>query len=354
MVTSIESVPPIELADDVALLSRRDFLQRFGGVALGTAGAVYGATLAYETAELINSVGTLIGREEDETWPHNGPSFTWLNAETDNKQQQCIVYLPGFGEMNPKDNATDWLKISNLPDVPMGYLDYSNQGTNLETMVELVRSAAETKGFTELHVVGRSIGGLYSLPFLEKLGMPVKSITFISSPSRLEYGDFGNLGSVMAGLPKWRAVDTMAKTMVNMYRDYELNGFDPLDNLENGWRATMHGANPTALHQELRVGKPINIQDGDLLANLKKKNIIVPGYTQAIYAATYKPATDITVHVQPSSAEYEKVFRRMEVPLQIIPVHYEGHANVSETANRLRTITQASTTPEHITFAAAQ
>lgn len=346
MSATIESAPHIEQADTAPGLTRRDFIQRFGGAALGVVGAGY----AYEAAELINSVGTMIGRQEDARWPHNEPSFTWLNAEANSDTKQCVVYLPGFGEINPGGNAAHWLKASDLPGVPMGYMDYSNQGASLEAIVEHIRTAVEAGGFEELHVVGRSIGGLYALPVLAELGMPVKSITFISSPSRLEYGDFGRLGSFMAGLPKWRAVDTMAKAMVNAYRDYEQNGFGPIHNLEEGWQNTMYGANPTALHQELRVGKPINIQDSNLIATLLAKGVIAPGYTEAVYSATYKPATDITVHVQPSGAEYEKAFRRMGVPLQLIPVHYEGHAHVTETANRLRDITQASMAPSKTAF----
>jgi hypothetical protein len=347
MVTSIESAPVIELADDAAELSRRDFLKRFGGVALGTAGAVYGATLAYEAAELINSVGTLIGHEEDEIWPHNEASFTWLNPETKADQSQFTLYLPGFGETNPEENARTWFKESGLTDMPMAYLDYSHQGTTLQHLVDLINAdpfvmAHRNDPDFYVNAVGRSLGGLYSFPVLAEVDIPVKTLSFISSPSRLEYGDFGALGSLLAGLPKWRAVDTMVKAGVNTYRNYEQHGFHPIGNLEGGWEATMHGENPIGLQQELRAGKDIHILDEKLLARLRS-GIIIPGFTEMFYAASYHPSSDITVHVQPSGEEYEKAARRLGARFNWIHVPYDGHANVSQTAHKLQPLILAST-----------
>lgn len=335
-----------ELLDESTLPTRRDALKLFGK----TAGLIAKTALVidgYEAATTTNQILTAVGNYESRLWPHNEPSFQFLGNETYTSQKQVAIYLPGFGDMHSHDEAAEWHEKSNVPDLLTGYVDYSNEGTDIDTIVRLIREKIDVNQVESVIFICRSIGGLFALPVAAELGIPVKSLLLISSPSRLEYGDMGSLGEVLAELPRRRWLATLGKLVANGYHDYTVRGFDPSGNFAAAWHGTMSGASPLALQTEVRTAASIDIKAASRQKALER--VFIPGFSSAVYAATNHPPTDKTVRVIESGREFGEEFNRLGISYQLIGVPYDGHANVPATAGHLRgwmqTIAAASPIP---------
>jgi len=341
-----ERATSTEPAKEPILYSRRRVLGLFGRVAGLTAQAAlagYGYGVAETTGQFLEAVGNY----ESRLWPHNEPSFQFLGNETYKGQKQIAIYLPGFGDMHSRDEATQWHEKSNVPNLLTGYVDYSNEGTDIPTIVRLIREKIDINEVESVIFVGRSIGGLFALPVAAELGIPVKSLLLISSPSRLEYGDMGSLGEVVADLPRRRWLATLGKLVANGYHDYTVHGFDPSGNFAAGWQATMSGAAPLALATEVHTAASIDIKSPSRQKALEK--VFIPGFSSVFYTSTNHPPTDKTVRVIESRREFGEEFNRLRVSYQAIDVPYDGHANVPTTAGYLgpliHTIVAASPIP---------
>jgi len=330
-------------------ITRRKFLELSGHAATLGTGIALGA-YGYEAAELGSEIVHAVDKQEDELWPYTEPSFQFLGGERYRGQKQIAIYLPGFGDMHPKEEAELWQETSGVPDLLTGYVDYSNEGTDIPTIVKLIREQIDADQIESVSFVCRSIGGLFVLPIAAELGIPVKSLLLMSSPSKLENGDMGSYGRLLAKLPRWRALATFGKFVANAFHSYTVHGFHPGENFDEGWDSTMSGANPIALQTELRTAASINIQAPSLQQKLRK--VLIPGYTRAIYAASYHPETDQTVRVVASGNDFREELTKLGIDCELVGIPYEGHANVSETAGSLQSWTRLATSPNRVLAAA--
>ncbi len=312
-------------------VSRRGFLR---------AGAIGAASLYAGNTVLAR----LLDIAESKQWPGNEPSFSFINGETYHGQTELGIFLPGFGDMDGKAEAELWSKTSQLPKTMLtGCMDYSNEGTDIETMVQLVRNQVDMERIQSVSIFGRSIGGLYSLPFAAELGVPVRSLVLCSSPSSLSNGDFGNFGRLVAGLPQNQELATGGKFLVNTWRSLTGNGYRLRKASQEGWAETMSGANPLALQRELKTANGIDIWDPQLTERLG--TVFIPGFSKVVYAATNNPSTDQTVIVVASGTEFQRRFETLGVTFDLRGLEYDGHANVHITAADLRGWTQAAIAP---------
>jgi pimeloyl-ACP methyl ester carboxylesterase len=322
--------------------SRRDFL-KLSSRAAAVVGGTALAGQAYETARALNQSFTAIEQYEEKLWPYNEPRFEFLGGETYQGQKEIAIYLPGFGDMHSHDEAALWQATSGVHELLTGYVDYSNEGTDIDTIVRLIRDQIDPQTVESVTFVCRSIGGLFVLPVAAELGIPIRSLTLMASPSRLSNGDMGNLGRALAGLPQRRWLATLGKLTASTYNAFRHDGFDPAENVADGWHTTITGANPMAMQKELRTAAPINIQAAALQPKLRR--VFIPGFSRVVYAATDHPDTDQTVHVTKSGREFKQEFDHLGVGCKLVGVPYDGHANVGATADYLQPWTQAATTP---------
>lgn len=327
---------------------RREFLRRaksatekVGAVALV---AQYGGMAAI----MRNDFGK-IKAIEDERWPYKKSNLTFLNNETYHDQEEVTFYLPGFGDMTSGPEAEQWQNIGNTKNQLTAFFDYGHQGMSVDELVELAVQKIDRNKVKSINIVGRSIGGLFGLLFAAKLGIPVKSITFIASPSKLSNGEFGKLGWALGWLPQDRALATAVKFGIGMYHDIEHHGVHLIDNSLRAWEdGTIGGEDPDGLQEEARAAKDIDIFDADFLSLLGE--VIIPGFTMASYTATDNPPTDTIVRVVDSANDIQKMFGLLGTSCSIFNVPYDGHANVPVTATFLHKIrwTQAATSPTRV------
>lgn len=312
-------------------MSRQEFL-RLGGLSL------IGAYLG-------NSVfATYLQARESKIWPENEPSFNFLNGETYTGQDRLGIFLPGFGDMHSETEAQLWNRTSELPKGMLtGYVDYSNEGIpNLKTIVSLIKDSVDMDRIKSVTMFGRSIGGLFALPVAAELGKPVKSLVLCSSPDKLEHGDYGNFGWLVAKVPENQEVATLGKWGVQAWREYSEKG-GILRSIEAGWHDTFTGANPIALQNELKTAVGINIWDKDL--DKKLRHVFIPGYSNVAYASTDHPSSDKTVLVVVSARGFVRRFADLGVTCTVHGLPYDGHADVEVTATNLKAWSQAAQAP---------
>lgn len=310
--------------------SRRRFLQLAG---LSLMGAYLGNEAFSEYLE----------EREAKTWPNNEPSFNFLNGETYQGQTQLGIFLPGFGDMHSEAEAKLWNQTSEFSKgLLTGFVDYSNEGTDLPTIVNMIRNSVDMDRIKSVTIFGRSIGGLFSLPVAAELGKPVKSLVLCSSPDRLEHGDYGNFGWLVAKIPTNQEVATLGKWGVQSWRDYTTRG-GILSSIKEAWGETFTGANPIALQNELKTAVGIDIWDKDL--DKKLRRVFIPGYSHVVYASTDNPPSDKTVLVVTSARGFVNRFNDLGVRCDVRGLPYDGHANVEATATNLRTWSQAAQAP---------
>lgn len=339
-----ETPQPVPEAGSPGIIDRREFLFRIRNRAAGVGAA---ALLAeYGTmASLISDLGNQIGHDEDEIWPENRPTLTFLDGATYEGQEEITIYLPGFGDMHSVHEAKTWKDTSGIPeDRLVAAIDYSNEGTDIEGIAKVIRSSIDSR-VKVINFVCRSIGGLYVLPLAAELGIPVGSILFMSSPSKLSNGDFGNLGQIASHLPANRPIATIFKFIYNFCLSVRDHDFDPARNIAEGWEKTLSGANPAALQKELKTATKVNIFDKSLLHKLRK--VFRPN-TKAAYTATNDPRSDETVMVVASGRDFEKVFRLLGIKLELLGMPYDGHANVEVTGHHMQRWAQSTPSPEVI------
>lgn len=308
-------------AEHTGAMTRREFM-RLGGLTL--AGAYIG-----------NSVfSTYLDVRESKIWPENDPSFNFLHGETYDGQTQLGIFLPGFGDMHSEQEAKLWNWTTKFPkNMLVGYADYSNEGTDIPTIVRLIRESVDMDRIKSVTMFGRSIGGLFSLPVAAELGKPVKSLVLCSSPDRLEHGDYGNFGHLVANIPPNQEVATLGKWGVQTWRDFNDEG-GIARSLKDGWRDTFTGANPIALQKELKTAVGIDIWDKDL--DKKLRRVFITGYSHVVYASTDNPSSDKTVLVMVSARGFVQRFEDLGVKCEVRGLPYDGHADVQATATNLK------------------
>lgn len=333
--------------DELLTISRREFLSsiRERALQVGAAALVvqYGAM-----AETISNCANDIGHAEDQLWPKNKPSLTFLDEATYNNQEELTVYLPGFGDMHSVQEASLWKQSSQLSKNHLvGAIDYSNEGTSINGIVNVLREGLnDLTGIQSINFVCRSIGGLYALPVAAELGIPVKSMLLISCPSRLSNGDFGNIGKAVANVPRRRWLSTLAKFSINAYYSVRDTGFDPGTNIAEGWKSTLSGANPDALQVEAKTAASIDIRAKSLQPALKK--VFKQGFSEVAYAATDYPRSDETVRVTISGKEFAKEFHKLGIDFNLFGIPYRGHADVEATSLHMKGWTQKATSGDTV------
>lgn len=299
-----------------------------GCLALGNLGLAEG--IARETDNL--------GHALTETWSDDKPAFELLRGETYSNQTEVGIFLPGFGDMHSAAEAESWLKEYEKfsPDIPIGFISYSNRGTRLDHIVELIRETIDTDQVQSITIFGRSLGGEIAIPVARRLGLPIKDLFLCSSPYRLSDGYYGEFGSLVARLPKSRLVATMAKFAINWWRESKAAGFDAVgENLGKGWHDTMTGAYPIGLQQELVMANEEQLPESPKTCSDAKlepyRNVLIPGFTTVTYTYSHYPESDQIVHVLPSAKNFEALCSRLQVTYRGLKVPYEGHANMNAT-----------------------
>lgn len=313
-----EQSPPI-------YLHRRTFAKAIG------ISAIVGPALL--VADTINHELTLAGNVEAKIWPHNEPSLTFLEGAEYAGQSEIALFLPGFGDVHGAREAIDWKASGELPaDMPVGVIDYSNQGANIDDIVDLIKKQVDTKSLTALNLFGTSMGGLYSVAVAAKLGVPVRSLILCSSPSSFSHAYFGDLSHVVSEMPTNRGLATITKFVASAYRSHQTNPDFSLQHVaSDAVRRTLTGGDPVAEQNQLKAGYGVNIYDRHLIKDLRK--VFQPGFSHVAYVASKHPHTDTIVQVIISGDEYKILFNdQLGVSFKLFGANYQGHANVEVSA----------------------
>jgi hypothetical protein len=325
MTALAEISPPIQEDDPLHSPGRRVVIK--GLAAVGLMAATY------------DSVELPLRYLEEKHWPHNEPSFTWLGGEAYTGQEEISIYLPGFGEMEPEENAETWKRNTpNLGDTLMGYMDYSNEGASIDKMVELIRAQIDTNRTKSVNFVCRSIGGLYMTEVAIRLGLPVHNIYLISSPPDLDDGNYGSSGEFAARAPKSPTIATIAKFAVNVcisVRDHGFSIKSPLRNVIDGFHSAEHGASPIALQEEVKEASGINLKSKTLQDRVQKSGVFNKKSTKVHYIAAADHYTDHTVYINKSINGFRDFFGPLDIPFEVIDADYSGHANVQQSAKAM-------------------
>jgi len=357
-------------------MSRREFLGDTAGasIALGAV-ATYGGQGA-----LANYLLNKVDKAMDKEWPDNKPSFTVI-GEMPEHPKDLAIFLPGFGDTQGEHEAEFVRSVGEVdPKLPMGYLNYSNEGATIEQLAEAIRSKVDVQKLESLTLVCRSLGGPYAINLAAELGVPVRNIVFMSSPFDISDGDFASIGADLAGLPNMRLTDTSIKYVMNVWDDAKQAGNDnPFDVLRDqlltlfeafggtartapsikrtlqamdqlgidsarAWTSVMLGASPIALQQELRTWKQegLSTDPRDISSSMLRKyrHVFIPGYTHVLYTSTDHPSTDETVVVLTSAHHIWQFFHCVvglhpgDIDVEGLP--YNGHADVWATMPRIR------------------
>lgn len=312
------------------------------------AGTVLAAIFGTE-AIIIRHEGDAIGKALDEQWPVNKPTFTFLGGELYGNQREIGIFFPGFGDMNSQEEAQLWKTGSELsPKMPTAFLDYSNQGTTVKHLADLIRSSIDISKLDSITLFGRSLGGPIEIAVATELGVPVRSMILCSSPLQVRDGDYASAGNLVADIPNNRGLATIAKYFVSLWRSSDASrGSDIATRLANAWQSTMSGASPAALQAELKAFSYIKLPtspkslDKAMYHSLHK--VFIPGFTQVIYAASNDPSTDRTVHVVDAAKEYGQFFNLIGIEdFKTVGIPYDGHANVEATVAKLKPWIQAT------------
>ena len=310
-------------------MNRREFL-RLGRNAIGA----IGATAVLTQALIVRDKLIKFQEMQERIWPHNEPKFDFLDGEQYSGQREIALYLPGFGETYSESSARRWRDGSDLPHLLTGYLDYSHDGTDIDTMVRLIREKLDNTNVERITVIGRSMGGLYSFPIIARLGIPVRAWMFMSSPSRLSNGEFGQYGQFVAHLPESDFLATLAKWGVNIYLQSKKDGFKPAEDAAAAWfENTVTGEKARGLQKELVVANGIDIFDPVLQRDLRA--VIDPDETEIAYTASENPNTDLTVRVVPSAREIRRAIEMCGGRCAIRGMPYDGHANIEVTTQTM-------------------
>lgn len=300
--------------DQIATINRRTFLK----ASVFTAGLLFGA-------------GTIRGLDKiiNDTWPYDQPSLNFYNPlDATIQHDEIAILFPGYGEMSVRGKAYTLRQKGNLPpDVPVAYIDYSNEGVTAAKMARVIRETIEPLSVKRLRLVGHSFGGPFSLVVASELGLPVSSATLISSPFSMANAHYGGLGKFVSKAPNLKEADLVIKFLVNMNDQDEAHGYEHLfSNIGRARKSTLLGGSGQALESEAQDLDEINLRSAALQARLGK--VLLAGKTRVAYSSTNKPETDHTVDVLTSPRLYAWLFNLLDVSFENIPGNYAGHSNI--------------------------
>jgi hypothetical protein len=321
-------------------VSRRQML---GGI-LGTMGfaAATGAALAIRHQTKVVQAGL------EKLWPENEPTFNFLGGETHREQTQIGIFFPGFGDMHARSEAEQWQANGELePNMPVGYLDYSNEGATPKQLADLIRQNVDITKLESVVMFGRSMGGPMELAVAAELGIPVKSMILCSSPFEIADGSYGNIGEIVASVPNDKLLASEAKFGVNLWKAFKKHWLNVPEDVVEAWHETTTGAAPWALQPEVKFLAGFDFYDNELCDKLEK--VLLAGWTEIVYVESNKPQTDKTVDDIAASMKYSiGLAKRFGIKLSIFGAPYDGHADVGASSTRLAPWIEASSVPTPI------